>query len=96
MFRAALATGVVAVVAMIFGVFAIYYFGQANKASTIAAANETKAREYLGRAQITESRSLVKTAEQTSGDQSREILLALEALAGFQGGDRSSLCFRSA
>jgi len=80
LFRAALATGVVAVVALIFGVFAIYYFGQANKASTIAAANETKAREYLGRAQITESRSLVKTAEQTSGDQSREILLALEAL----------------
>ena len=80
LFRAALVTGAVAVVALIFGVFAIYYFGEANKASVIAAANEAKAREYLARAQITESRSLVKTAEQNSGDQSMAILLALEAL----------------
>ena len=80
LFRAALATAAVALIAIIFGVFAVYYFVEANEASLTAAANEARAKEYLARAQITESRSLVKTAEQTSGDQSMEVLLALEAL----------------
>ena len=73
LFRAAMATGAVAVVAIIAGVVAIYYFEQANKASL-------SAKEYLSRVQITESRSLVKTAEQNPEDQTTEILLGLEAL----------------
>ena len=73
LFRAAMATGAVAVVAIIAGVVAIYYFEQANKASL-------SAKEYLSRVQITESRSLVKTAEQYPEDQTTKILLGLEAL----------------
>ena len=96
MLRAAVVSGALAVVAVIFGFVAVYFFEEANKASRIAAANEAKARQYLAQAQITQSRSLVKAAEQDRDRSIHEDLAGPRSFAGFQGRDRAALRLRGA
>ena len=70
---AALVSGALFLVALGGGAWAYW-------ASRIAEAKEAEARAYLHDVQITQSRSLVSTAEQNASDQATRILLALEAL----------------
>jgi WD40 repeat protein len=63
----------IAMVAVLIGGLAVYYAGLAHS-------NQTRANEYLGEVQTTESRNLAKATELNPNDLATKILLALEAL----------------
>jgi WD40 repeat protein len=81
---AAVISSALAAVAILLAVAAAVFGYKAHQASVTAEASREQAQLYLSEAQITQSRALVKEAEQYPGDPSRKILLALEALPDAQ------------